>query len=282
MKRFIKIFSALTMVILILAVSVIPSFAAADLTVNGETAKKGDVITYDLMLGDCSDRIAGFHIFINYDDEYLKVVDDSLNFYELNSQVIANPNSEDGIIFVYSHVDPDEENMADFSVQKMLATVEFEVLKGGETNIEFFVTDLFGIDMTYMKSYTFTYNLSVNDQPVIEGEPPLLVTDQEFLNENQGQFINYVDGKGEENGNADDNAIRETVMGVTTAPATDVLKGTEASSSMDLTTVIVMIAVVLIVLIIIVLVIVRNALNRSKKEEADASAATETTEKNEE
>jgi len=266
MKRFMKIFSALTMIILILALSVVPSFATGELLVNGTSAQKGDTVNYSLTLGDCEEPVVGFHMYIRYDKNYLKMVENSLNFGEISSKVIHNgsnqENSDDGLIFVYS----DPADPADFSTAKILASMDFEVLKEGETEVTFFVTDLFGMDMTYMKSYTFTYDLSVNKELVIEKQPPVLVTDQAFLNENQGMFVNYADGKGEKNG---DGNQRETVMGVTTAPATEVLKGTEESKSLDLTTIIILVAVVLIVLIIVVLVIVRNALNRSKKENSE-------------
>lgn len=282
MKNFLKAFSALTMVIFIITASIIPSFAAGDLTLNGvKSVKKDDVVTYTLKLADCDVPIVGFQMYIKYDKEYLEMVENSLAFPELSGSVIHNgsnqENSDDGIIFNYVNVQTPD----DFSAEKVFATVDFKVLKGGETDITFFVGDLYGEDMTYMKSYTFTYDLSVNNKLVIEGEAPVLITDQEFLNENQGQFVNYVDGKGEANGSGE-NATRETIMGVTTAPPTNVQKGTESGNSFDLTTIIVLIAVVLIVLVIVVLVIVRNAMNRSKKQEENASLKAETTEKTEE
>lgn len=262
MKNFLKTLTALSMIVFIMAISVITGFAETNLTVNGiEGVKKGDKVSYSLYLGDCEEGIAGFHMYIYYDQEYLEVVEDTLNFNELDGQVVYNEKSEDGIIFNFSNVS----DLGDFSTEKLFATVDFEVLKGGETEISFFVTELYGMDMTYLKSYTFTYDLAVNGQQEINHSAPIITTEQEFIDKNQGQFINYADGKGQANGGED--GQRETILGSTAAPTKlsvqDVTKGEDGSDS---TTPIVIAVVTLLVLAIVAIIIVRNALMRGKKE----------------
>ena len=65
--------------------------------------------------------------------------------------------------------------------------------------------------MTYLKSYKFTYDLSVNDKKVVSDAVLPITDDQETLQTRQSTFINYVDGMGEENTPNKDN--HESVVG---------------------------------------------------------------------
>ena len=64
---------------------------------------------------------------------------------------------------------------------------------------------MYGDDMTYLKSYKWTYDLVVNGDKVITDGVPLITDDEETLNSRQSSFINYVDGMGEENSPNKDN-----------------------------------------------------------------------------
>ena len=102
-------------------------------------------------------------------------------------------------------------NPVSFATKDVFLSCEFEVIKGGEASIEYFVTEMYGDDMTYLKSYKWTYDLEVNDKKVITDGVPPITSDEETLNERQSSFINYVDGMGEENTPNKDN--HESVEG---------------------------------------------------------------------
>ena len=276
MKKSIKNLSVFVLTAILLVVSVMPAFAAKDLTVNGvKNIKKGDIVSYDLMLGDCEEEVVGLQMYIKYDKEYLDVVTNSLEFPEIPSMV-SNANSDYGIIFNFTNYS----SPVDFSTEKVFASVDFKVLKGGKTDITFFVSELYGKDITYLKSYTFTYDLAVNDEVKIDGEPPLITEDEEFINNNQGQFINFVDGKGEKNGKAE--VKRDAVVGVTQAPSTfevgkeiDEIEE-ENGFEIDPVTLVIVIVSILLVLAIVFVVILRNAMNKKteKKEDTDEEITT--------
>lgn len=276
MKMFLKKISLVLFAVIIITMSVMPAFAADTLKLNGVEVKKGDVVSYDLKLGDCEEGVVGFQMYIRFDKECLDIVNNSLEFAD--SRIVENYNSDYGIIFNFT----DYSNPMDFSAEKVLASVDFKVLKGGESDITFFVSELYGKDMTYLKSYTFTYDLAVNEEVKIQGEAPVINQEKEFINDVQGEFVNYVDGKGEKNGGS--SAERETVVGSTEAPETfevgqEVTKDTEKSGSFDMSTVLVVAVVVLLVLVIIVLVILKKALSR--KPEIPDSTEVENTDKKE-
>lgn len=265
MKIFMKKLSVVLFAVIILTLSVVPAFAADNLTLNGvKGIKKGDIVSYDLMLGDCEEDVVGLQMVITFDRDHLDIVNNSLEFPELPTAV-SNDMSDHGIIFTYTDV----VNPADFSTEKVLASVDFKVLKGGKSDITFFVTELYGQDMTYLKSYTFTYDLAVNDEIKIDGEPPVINNDKDFIDYNQGAFVNYVNGKGEKNGGEADK--HESIVGETQAPETfqvgqEVTKDTQNSGSFDLTTIIVIIGAVLLVLIIVMLVILKKVFDRKPEE----------------
>lgn len=261
MKKVIKLICASLMVALVLSLSIVPAFAAGDkLVLNGESAKlnKGDVITYELNLGDCEEVIHGLQAYIIYDQEYLEVVSDSLAFPNLTG-VVSNTDLDNYLTFNWTDIS----NPGDFAKSKCLATVDFKVLKGGETDITYFVNELYGEDMTYLKQYTFTYNVKVNDKIVIENAVPAVNNDDSFKNQFQGGFTNYADGKGEKNGSGDNHVA---VTGVTTALGTDAV--TEVLQDSNNTgTILTVVAIVVVIIAIIIVVILRNSYNRKKQDE---------------
>ena len=262
MKKFLKTLTSLCMVAFIIAVSAVSGFAESSLTLNGiDGVQKGDKVSYSLYLGDCKDEVVGFHMYIYYDKEYLSVDEDSLSFNDLDGQVVYNAKSDDGIIFNYSNVS----TPADFSAEKLFASVDFKVLKGGKTDISFFISELYGMDMTYLKEYSFTYDLAVNGKEKINHQPPVVTNHKEFIDKNQGAFINYVDGKGEKNGKKTQNGQRETILGSTAKPTQLQVQDVTKDESKDLTKIIVPVVVALLVLAIVGVIILRKALSGNKK-----------------
>lgn len=258
MKNIIKAFIVSAIVFAIAIFSVTPTFATGTLEINGvKKIQPGDSVRYELNLADCEEDVVGLQMYIFYEQEYLEIVNDSLKFPEL-SNVVSNE-GRDYITFNWTDVS----NTADFSEKKVLASVDFQVIKGGETEISYFVSELYGEDMTYLKSFSFTYDLSVNKEVKIDDETPILSTEESANNLYQGQFINYVDGKGEKNGKGEN---RETVSGVTEAPSIPTLPTNAQTEQLEGSTIFVTISIVVLVLAIIALVILRRVFTRDTQQ----------------
>lgn len=255
MKKYLKISFAVIMTVLIIAVSTVSAFAKGTLTLDEKAkAKVGDTITYTLKLGDCKDKLEGIQMYIIYDKSMLEIDASSLRFPELKGAV-SNPNYKKGIAFNWTSVT----NLVSFEKTKTLMTVNFKVKQAVSTNITYFISEMYGEDMTYFKSFTLTDDISVNGEKVVKDATPVLCRNTEITNTYQGGFPNYVDGKGEENGSGKDHV---QVTGVTTKP----LLGSDDSEAVDVTkdggnstaTTLVILGITLAVIAIIVLVILRR------------------------
>ncbi len=254
MKKGLKISFAIIIASLMVLLSCISVFAASDLTINKKVkASKGDTVTYTLKLGDCSDKLEGIQMYVFYDKDYLEIDSKSLSFPQL-SGAVSNSNFSDGIAFNWTSVT----DLVSFKETKTLMTVDFKVKKAGKVNITYFVTEMYGNDMTYFKDYTFTNDIDVNNHNAVKGETPILSGDSELNNKYQGSFVNYADGKGEKNGSGKNHIA---VTGVTTLPSksasdnvTDVTKGEQA----PVATIVMILGIILVIVAIIIVVILRN------------------------
>ena len=129
----------------------------------------------------------------NFDPEYLETNNDSIKLPKIDS---AMKNIVKGEVFLnWTNVF----KKLNFSDKQEFLDIEFTVKKAGNTDITKFIKEIYGDDMTYLKSYTWTYDLVINDDTVIKDEPPLITTDEKLISQYQGAYINYVDGKGEKN-----------------------------------------------------------------------------------
>lgn len=179
----------------IASVAGISASAADELTINGKAkAKVGDKVTYTLYLADADDEIVGFDIVMDFDNTRLQTDADSISFGNIDNVV---KNVVDNEIYLnFTNVF----NKLNFAQKKPFLTAEFTVLNGGEAEISQFVKELYGEDMTYLKKYTWTYDLKINGDTVIQDKPPIVITDETLVAQYQGAVINYADGKGEQNG----------------------------------------------------------------------------------
>lgn len=260
MRRVLKITFALTLVALIMAASCVCAFAAKEeITVNGATAEVGDIVTYSLNLSDCTENVEGLQMYVVYDSKSLKLDEDSLEFPKLNG-VVSNTKLENIITFNWTDV----QNTADFKKKGAVMKASFKVLKEGVTDITYFVSELYGHDLTYLKSFTFTNDIAVNGKTVVKNASPVVCREADVINEYQGSFTNYPDGKGEKNGSGK-NAIIGVTHAPTTAAATEVTKGGPG----DVTTIITILVVVLIVLAIVVLAVLRRHFAKGEDNEAE-------------
>lgn len=202
MRRLLSIITAVMMTALIISASAGSVFAAdEELTINGEgKAKVGDTVKFTLYLDETKEDIIGFELRLFYDSEYLSFNKKSLTSEKFDN-LFYNPDLDGKIPMNWTDIG----NPVSFSTKDAFLSCEFEVIKGGEASIKYFVTEMYGDDMTYLKSYKWTYDLEVNGDKVITDGVPLITDDEETLNSRQSSFINYVDGMGEENSPNKDN-----------------------------------------------------------------------------
>ena len=172
MRRLISIITAVMMTALIFTTSASAAYAADDvLTINGEgKVNVGDTVKFTLYLDETKEDIIGFELRLFYNSEYLKFDKQSLTSEKFDN-LFYNPDIDGKIPMNWTDIG----NPVSFATKDVFLSCEFEVIKGGEASIEYFVTEMYGDDMTYLKSYKWTYDLEVNDKKVItDGVPPIL------------------------------------------------------------------------------------------------------------
>ena len=180
---------------LLSAVTAFADDSTETLKINGEAnVKAGDTVNYTLYLSDATEPIVGFELRLFYNSDLLEYQKGSLKFEKFDV-VIYNEEIPGKIPMNCSSLT----NLPSFEKKAAFLSADFKVLKGGATDITYFVTELYGENMTYLKNYKFTYNLSVNGETVISDGVPPVNKDDDTLNSNQGDFINYLDGMGENN-----------------------------------------------------------------------------------
>ena len=257
-KHLVKILSLCFAAVLILSfMTSITAFAADDeLTVNSDAkVKVGDKIKYTLYLSETKEDIIGFELRMFYDHNYLELDKDSVNYGKFDG-VIHNLNLEDKIPINWTNIS----TPVSFASKAEFLSMEFKVVKGGETEISQFVSEMYGDDMTYLKSYKWTYDITVNDKTIVEDKTPVISDDAQTLEKNQGSFVNYIDGMGEENTPNKDN--HSAVVGGTQI-ATEYVDVTRyenvpASGSFNMMPIIVIVAVVVVVGAIIAILIIKK------------------------
>ena len=265
-KHLVKIVSlCFTAVLMLSFMTSITAFAADDeLTVNSDAkVKVGDKIKYTLYLSDTKEDIIGFELRMFYDHNYLELDKDSVNYGKFDG-VVHNLNIEDKIPINWTNIS----TPISFSSKAEFLSMEFKVLQGGETEISQFVSEMYGDDMTYLKSYKWTYDITVNDKTIVEDKTPVISDDEQTLEKNQGSFINYIDGMGEENTPNKDN--HQAVVGGTQI-ATEYVDVTRyenvnSNGSFNMMPIIVIVAVVVVVGAIIAILIIK------KRDDAKISA----------
>lgn len=194
MKKFLTIITVTCVLTSMLIVSAVSAGATGQLVINKKAkANVGDKVKYILYLADTEEEIEGFAMNLNFDPEYLETNYDSIKLPKIDS---AMKNIVKGEVFLnWTNVF----KKLNFSDKQEFLDIEFTVKKAGNTDITKFIKEIYGDDMTYLKSYTWTYDLVINDDTVIKDEPPLITTDEKLISQYQGSYINYVDGKGEKN-----------------------------------------------------------------------------------
>lgn len=279
MKKILKASLTVLAVSLVLSLSVISCFAESALTLAKDvTVQKGDTVTYTLYLADCKSPVTAMDAMLFYDSEYLELDKDSVDFHDLVG-VIRNVDLEDCITFVFSAIS----KPVDFSKRTPIVSADFKVKKGGESAVKYFFKDLDCgsiTDSASAKEFTFSCDYTVHTadgDKKTENLTPVLLDDKEKIDTYQGDFVNYEDGKGEQNGTDKNHTA------VTGSPK-DVVDVTKASSSEpnNNTTIIITVAVTVIVLTIGIVMILRKVFaNDNGEQEDSAEKAVEESDENE-
>lgn len=264
-KHLVKIISLCFVSVLMLSMMTSMTVFAADneLTVNSDAkVKVGDKIKYTLYLSDTKEDIIGFELRMFYDHNYLELDKDSMNYGKFDG-VFHNLNIEDKIPINWTNIS----TPISFANKAEFLSMEFKVVKGGETEISQFVTEMYGDDMTYLKSYKWSYDITVNDKSIVKDQTPVISDDKQTLENNQGSFINYVDGMGEENTPNKDNhqAVVGSVPGTQIATQyvdvtryEDVTSNGSSNGSFNMMPIIVIVAIVVIVGAIVAILIIKK------------------------
>ena len=274
-SRLLKISSVIAVMLVMLAAIPTTAFAADSLTVNTDsTVSVGDTFSYTMNMADCEVPIIGLQMYIVYDHNKLEYVEDSLEFEKIDG-VIFNPNLEDTIAMNWTNVIDD----ADFSGKAQLLTLKFKAIADGETEISYYISHMYGDDMGYIKNYTITYDVALDDGTALATDLPAVVTtDEEFLNnpKRQGSFLNYDDSMGENSPNSDSHQL---IQGASVVEGTEIVssvvdvtryESVENSGSGSTTTILIIVGAVIIVLAIVAIVIVKkrdDAKNRTQRDE---------------
>lgn len=295
-KKIKMIMSVLFAVMLSVSVFCVPINAAEDdlkinISADGKstvTAKVGDTVKYSVYMSDTNEKILGVQMNGFYDSDYLTIVKDSFNAESFPGAVL-----NDGLKNRYTFAWTDVQNLVQVSDDKPLYSIEFTVAKGGETELSYFISDMYGDDMTYLKSYKITCSLTVNGKDKKTNVTPKVNSDDAKAAQLQGDFVNYVDGMGEENtpnksnhesvkvekkyisnntqnnqnnqnNNNDNNGNNnDGVVDVTKSDGSTVFSNGSGST----TTIIIIIAVVIIVLAAVAIIIVKKRDDKSKSED---------------
>lgn len=200
--------------------------AGNTLSINKEaTVEVGKTVTFTLNISEAVKPIVGFELCLFYDQDHLQYQKGSLKFDNFDV-VIYNEDLPGRIPMNHSALT----NTKIFTQKSQFVSASFQVLKGGEADISYFVTELYSENFEqepYLKSYKFTYDLTEGDNVLVKDGTPVVNEDNEAQANYQGDFVNYADGMGEDNSPKD----AEEHVRVGTAVVTNVIEVTRAVGS---------------------------------------------------
>ena len=192
---------------MLLAALPVSANAADDVRINdAASVAVGESFTYSMYISDASAGIMGMQAYVFYDTDYLEIDTASINFETLNG-VIYNGNLNGYMTFNFSDIT----NYADFSSRSQLTSMNFKVKKAGDTNITYFIREMYGSDTQSLTAYTFTYDILTNGKALVTEQTPVVESSDKYINTYQGNFINYIDGKG--NDNTDQKTDHKAIIG---------------------------------------------------------------------
>lgn len=201
MRIFLTRITSLCFAITLLTLSAVTAFAdeeqgagnSTELTINGDaSANIGEVVTYTLYLADASDPVVGFELRLFYDSDVLEYQQGSLHFDKFDV-VIYNEGIPGKIPMNCSQFN----NPSDFSKKAQFVSASFKVLKPGATDITYYFTELYGENMSFLSTFTFSYDLLSGDKKLVDGKNPPVNQSADVVDRYSGDFPNYDDGMGD-------------------------------------------------------------------------------------
>lgn len=259
MKNTLKTLISIAAVMLILTLSVVSSFAAESLTLDNDVnVACGDTVTYTLYVSDCEEPVTDMVAYVFYDSEYLELDKDSVSFHDLIA-VNRNVNLDGYIPFNFSISSP-----VDFSKRTPVFSADFKAKKEGTSSLKYFIGDMHcgdPKDNKTVKEYTFTCDYvvhSADGDVAVESVTPVILDDQSKLDEYQGDFVNYADGKGEQDGGGENHIA---------VKGNDVIDVTKGDAEDNNSTIIITVILLLIILVVALLLVVRRIMSRSNEDE---------------
>lgn len=166
--------------------------AADKLNINNKVeAAVGDTVKFSLYASDVPQKVEDIQLEVYYDSEVLEVVEDEIDYIQGGSPVY-NINISDRVLFNSANgIDG-----WDMKNRTLLFEVGFKVLKGGETDLTYYIQcmDYLHNSQTVDK-YVITCDYSVNGK--VEKKKDVPIVEPEGMG---GIFVNYKNGKGPLNG----------------------------------------------------------------------------------
>lgn len=254
MFRLMKKFSAMMIVAAICLMAFTSVNAADGATINGDfTAKLGDKFTYSMYMSDCKEEVLGVQMYVFYDQDCLEIDAESVEFDQFKG-AIFNANLEGYMTFNWTNIS----ELADFSTRRKIVSMDFTVLKEEDTEITYFIREMYGNGTETLKSYKLTYDIVKDGEDVVIEKTPLVNESDQVLEEYQGDFINYLDGMGDENTPNKENHKAHKGEKSTMLPAGNVDTSSQSESDASGSTYLVIICVVVLVMLIGVVFILKN------------------------
>ena len=228
--------------------------AAEGANINNEfTANAEEKFTYAMYMSDCTEKVLGVQMYVFYDKDCLEIDPQSVTFDQFNG-AIFNANLEGYMTFNWTIIS----ELADFSSRSKIVSMDFKVLKEGNTDITYFIREMYGNNTETLKSYKLTYDIIKDGETIVSEKTPIVNGSDEVIAEHQGDFINYLDGMGEENSpNKDDHKAHQGEK-ATMLPADTDTQTTENNSQASSKTYFIIGGVVILIMLIGVVFILKG------------------------
>lgn len=172
-KKMPRVIAALCMAAMILLLSISIAFAAenTEYQLNGQTVKNGDTVTYVLRLTGLNKKVAGINVTVEYDDEHLSIMKDTVNL-PVFTDAVCNTAQEGMVLFNAANAMNGYEVKDDSII--FSASFQIKSTGGSLSDIDGKVTELYDMDANELASDQYKIDASV-----IEGTLPSVVTPQD-------------------------------------------------------------------------------------------------------
>ncbi len=180
--------------VIILCSAFICTYAEEKATICGVSASVGSTVTYTFSVSDSQQKIAGAHLEFYYDRDCLTL--ESVTDHMKNSTINEDTYQTGRILIVNALVNGS--SGLNCSSKKDLVSISFIVNAAMESDITYYIPYLYDADLENLNEYTFSADISIDDEVIFEGQTPVLedvslrddVTDV-------GDFVNTPNGKPE-------------------------------------------------------------------------------------